>query len=130
MDQKIIDFLHKERMAILAVSLPDGTPHTAAMHFVYQDGVIYFSTHNSSKKATGLTSSKASITVGFNEQDWITLQLDGQIEKTTEGKDLINAKYPENAKYMDENSIFLKFTPIWWRYSDFKSQPPIFLTNE
>jgi len=124
MDQKIVDFLNKERMSVLAIALADNTPHTAAMHFVYKDGVIYFSTHASSKKVQGLTSSKASVTVGFNEQDWITLQMDGQLEKTESGKDLILAKYPENAKYMDESAVFLKFTPTWHRYTNFKATPP------
>lgn len=130
MDQKIIDFLSKERMAALSICLPDGTPHASAMHFVYKEGVIYFSTHNNSKKVTGLTSSKASVTVGFSEQDWVTVQIDGNIEITPDGKDLILEKYPESVKFMDANTIFLKFTPTWWRYSDYKSAPPVFLTSE
>jgi len=130
MDQKIIDFLTKERMAALSICLSDGTPHTSAMHFVYNNGTIYFSTHNTSKKATGLTTSKASVTVGFSEQNWVTVQLDGTAEITTDGKDLILGKYPESIKFMDANTIFLKFTPVWWRYSDFKSTPPIFLASE
>lgn len=124
MDQKIVDFLGKERMAVLAIALADGTPHTAAMHFVFKDGVIYFSTHSNSRKMQGLASAKASVTVGFNEQEWLTLQMDGTIEKTAEGKDLILAKYPETAKYMDESAIFLKFTPTWHRYTNFKATPP------
>lgn len=130
MDQKVIDFLTSERVGSLAIVMPDGTSNAAAMHFVYSDGVIYFSTHVNSKKVEGLTTAKASVTFGFSEKDWITLQMNGILEKTTSAKDLILAKYPENAKHMDETVVFLKFTPTWWRYTDFKTNPPTFIENK
>ncbi len=129
MDQRVVDFLSKERMAVLAIVLPDGTPHTAAMHFVYKDGVVFFSTHADSKKVAGLVVAKASVTIGFSEQDWVTLQMNGTMEKTEPVKDLILAKYPESSKYMDETIVFLKFTPTWWRYTDFTSHPPAIIEN-
>lgn len=129
MDQKVVDFLSKERMAVLVIVLPDGTPHTAAMHFVYKNDAIYFSTHAKSKKVEGLTSAKASVTIGFSEQNWVTLQMNGSIEKTESVKDLILTKYPESAKYMDEKIIFLKFTSSWWRFTDFTTQPPTIVEN-
>lgn len=33
MDQKVVDFLSSERVSSLAVVMPDGTCHGAAMHF-------------------------------------------------------------------------------------------------
>lgn len=121
MDQRAVDFLTKETMAVLAIVLPNGSVHTAAMHFVYRDGAVYFSTHDTSKKAQGLTTASASITVGFDEQTWITLQMDGKIEKTGDEKDLILGKYPDMANRLTEHSVYLKFTPTWHRYSDFKN---------
>ena len=129
MDQKIVDFLNKETMAVLAICLPDGSVHSAAMHFVHKDGAIYFSTHANSWKVQGLTKAAAAVTVGFDEQTWITFQADGTIEKTTEGKDLILAKYPDMANRINDKTVFLKLTPTWHRYSNFKATPPEFIEN-
>jgi len=109
MEQKVLDFLAKEKVCVLAVILPDGFPHTATMHFAHQDGSIYLSTRSTSKKASGLISgnTKASITVGICEEEWTTMQMDGQLEKVEDQP-----------------------APVWWRYSDFKSTPPIFLASE
>ena len=134
MDQKVLDFLAKEKVCVLAVILPDGFPHTATMHFAHQDGSIYLSTRSTSKKASNLSSGniKASITVGISEEEWVTVQMDGQLEKVEDkpAKSIILAKYPDDEKHFDATAIFLKFTPTWWRYSDFKSTPPIFLASE
>lgn len=121
MDQKIIDFLTHERMAVLGIVLPDGSVHTAAMHFVDQEGTFYFSTHDASRKVQGLTKAAASMTVGFSEETWVTMQMDGTIEKTDDQKTLILSKYPDMEKRLDEHSIYLKFIPTWYRYSDFKN---------
>lgn len=137
MDQRVADFLVKERMSVMAVDLPSGAPHASAMHFVFQDGILYFCTHSNSRKLAGLASgsTSGSVVVGFSEQDWVTVQLDGQIQKIelpTEKeaiKRLIVVKYPESSKYMDETAVFLKFTPTWWRFTDFKSQPPVIIEN-
>ena len=132
MDQGVVDFLTNERMSVMAVDLPSGAPHASAMHFVFQDGILYFCTHSGSRKLAGLKSGSAlgSVVIGFSEQNWVTVQLDGQIQKIdspTEKeaiKRLIVAKYPESSKYMDETAVFLKFTPSWWRYTDFNTHPP------
>ncbi len=128
MDRKVVDFLNNERVAVLATMLADGTPHTSAMHFIYHDGALYFSTQPTSRKAKDLSGiTKASVTVGFSEKDWITIQLDGTLEKTEFAEELHVAKYPEDAEHIGEEAFFLKFTPTWWRYTDFKTNPPTFI---
>ncbi len=137
MEQKVVDFLTSERMSVMAVDLPSGTPHASAMHFVYHDAVLYFCTHSHSRKLAGLMSGSepGSVVVGFSEADWVTVQLDGQIQKIDspvekeEAKRLILAKYPESSKYMDESAVFLKFTPTWYRYTDFKTTPPTIISS-
>lgn len=125
MDQRIIDFLKTNRIAILA------TPHASAMHFTFDEKafVFYFITAKDSRKLKNL--GEASVVIGFSEQEWITVQLDGTLE-AVEGiqtlKDLILAKYPEDVKHMNRETVFLKFTPTWWRYSDFKNE--VFLENK
>lgn len=125
MEQKIVDFLKTNRIAVLA------TPHASAMHFTFDEKnfVIYFITAKGSRKLKNL--GEASVVVGFSEQEWISVQLDGRIEIVTEtklAKELILSKYPEDAKHMHDDTVFLKFTPTWWRYSDFNNK--IFLENK
>lgn len=128
MDQRIIDFLNSERVAVLAVVLADGIPHTSAMHFIYHDGALYFSTQPTSRKAKDLRGiTKASVTVGFSEKDWITVQLDGTVEKAEFAEKFHVAKYPEDAEHIGGKAIFIKFTPTWYRYSDFNND--LFLSS-
>lgn len=124
MDQRIPNFLEYQKMSVLAIVLENGTPHTAAMHFVYHEGFIYFSTHKGSRKLQKVETerTKASLTVGFSEQEWITAQFEGEIEKTDiRAKEIMLSKYPDDIKHFDQDTVFLKFTPTWWRYSDFKN---------
>jgi len=88
MDQKILDFLAKEKVSALSVCMPDGTCHNAAMHYshIAEPLTIYIQTENTSKKMAGLKDGQpvaASVVVGFNEQEMKTLQMDGQIRIST-----------------------------------------------
>ena len=131
MDQKIVDFLNSERVAVLATMLADGTPYTSAMHFIYHDGALYFSTQPTSRKVKDLNGiTKASVTAGFSEKDWVTVQLDGTLEKSELATELHLAKYPEDAKHIGGEAVVFKFTPTWWRYSDFKTKPATFIENK
>lgn len=133
MDQKVLDFLGKEMVAALTVMLPDGSPHGAAMHFacVHEPLTIYFSTHNSAKKASAAFPAKAALVVGFSEQNWETIQFAGIIDRAEEqtAKAALLAKYPGDAQHFSPESIYLKFMPSWWRYTDFKAQPPVIIEN-
>ena len=132
MNPAALDFLRRERMSLLCLLLEDGSPHAAAMHFDLQDDplILYFSTHFGNRKLAGLQAGRtqASVVVGFSETDWITLQMDGHCEIITPAgsapaKNLLLAKYPEAAKHISESTVFLKFTPAWYRYTEFKSNP-------
>lgn len=126
MDQKVRDFLNRETMSVLAIELSDG-PHAAAMHFTPEADLsaIYFLTRKESKKVTASFPAKASLVVGFSETDWETLQMSGMVVKVDmgEAKDKIVAKYPKDAEHIGDHSVFLKFTPTWWRYTDFNTHP-------
>jgi general stress protein 26 len=135
MNPKIINLLQTERVCVLSTLLSDGSPHNAAMHFAFQENplALYFSTHFGNRKLEGLNAGRfqASVCVGFSETDWTTLQMDGQIEKADPifAKNLILSKYPESEKHMDDQTVFLKFTPAWWRYTDFKASPPLTISS-
>jgi len=142
MDKIILDFLTKERVCSLTTLLKDGSPHGAALHFSHKNNPVelYFSTEKTSIKCEALLEEntvKGSVVVGFSEDEWITLQMDGEVSVISD-KDELNAaqkihypKHPESEKYKDyPNTIFLKFTPKWWRYTDYNIKPETILSSE
>ncbi|MEK7503997.1 MAG: hypothetical protein AAB550_00640 [Patescibacteria group bacterium] len=133
MDQKAINLLKSERVCALSVCLPDGGCHNAAMHFSLNENplTIYIQTENTSIKCQKLPT-RASIVIGFSEETMQTLQLDGEIKKIegdlTEIHKIHYVKNPTAEQYKnDPGTVFLTFTPTWWRYSDYKNE--IFLEN-
>ncbi len=80
--------------------------------------------------------SKASVVLGFSEEEWITLQMDGEVRAILDKDELEKvhkihyAKYPDSKKWKDDPStIFLAFTPNWWRYTDYNTKPPTSLSS-
>ena len=141
MDDKVLDFLKSNRVCCLATQLKDGSPHTAALHFSHtlDPFALYFSTQNSSRKYQALAegkSVKGSVTVGFSEQEWITLQMDGEVSTVSDPEELKSAKaihYPKHPKSQEfENNpatVFLMFTPTWWRYTDINTHPATYINS-
>ncbi len=138
MDQKIFDFLAKHRVCSLTTLLPDGSPHAAALHYSHSGNppVLYFSVENTGKKCEALldgSDGKASVVIGFSEEEWVTLQLDGDIR--IHRKDELPsihavhyAKHPNAAQYKnDPATVFLVFAPTWWRFTDYNTKPPTIL---
>lgn len=129
-----IDLLHKERVGALSVVLSDGSPHIAVVHYSQQtDPVkIFIQTYPTVK--TGAIKdkggvAKAALVVGLSEQEFVTLQMRGNIRIVSDAKELDDiykvhyAKHPDAEKYKGSNTIFLEFIPTWWRYVDFKTDP-------
>lgn len=139
MDSKITEFLKNHNVCSLTTLLPDGSPHAAAIHYSHSENpfVFYFSTENTSRKCEGLLKGevvKGAVVVGLSEEEWITLQMNGVVQGVFDKKELENVhrvhygKHPNSEKYKDEPAtIFLKFTPTWWRYTDYNSDPAMIL---
>lgn len=134
MNEKAIALLKKERICVLSVVLADGSPHAAEMHFSaeFEPVKLFFQTYPTVKTKTieekgGFA--KAAVVVGLSEADFVSLQMRGDIRIVKDKKELENlqsvhyAKLPEAKKYKNSESIFLEFTPTWWRYSDFNTDP-------
>ncbi len=129
MNQDILSFINSQRIAVLAVGMPDGAPHAATIHFASAPDAsrFYFITSVGTKKAEALSkekTSKASVVVGFDESVMKTLQFDGDIRLIREDelenfKEVYIGKFPEKEKYLGE--LLVIFAPTWWRYTDFKS---------
>ena len=142
MDKKVFDFLKNHRVCSLTMLLRDGSPHAAALHYSHKSDPLelYFSTENTSLKIQALLdgkSTKASVVVGFSEEEWITLQMDGEVKAIFDSGELKRvhvihyAKIPDAEQYKnDPATIFLKFIPEWWRYTDYNTDPPAILASD
>ncbi|MBI4129893.1 pyridoxamine 5'-phosphate oxidase family protein [Candidatus Roizmanbacteria bacterium] len=141
-DKQIIDFLTKQRVSVLTTLLKDGSPHAAALHYSHKINPLelYFSTENTSVKCQALlegNSVKGSVVIGFSEEEWITLQMDGEVtaifdtDKLKAAQAIHYPKHPKAAQYKDDPAtIFLKFIPNWWRYTDYNTDPITILSSE
>lgn len=81
MDIKIQDFLNKNRISVLTTVLPNGSPHSATLHFASSIDPLYFAfwTERNSRKCSHFAlDSKypASLVVGFSEEEFKTLQME------------------------------------------------------
>lgn len=125
----MVDYLKTQRVGVLAVEMLDGSPHGATVHFAHNEEplIFYFETYREYRKAEPILknkSTRASLVIGTNEAEMKTLQLDGKIEalssdERAEFDRVYLGKFPEKqAKASDPINIFFKFTPTWWRFTD------------
>ncbi|HRH26322.1 MAG TPA: pyridoxamine 5'-phosphate oxidase family protein [Candidatus Paceibacterota bacterium] len=128
-DPEVSSYLLAQRVGVLAVEMPDGSPHGATVHFAHTDdtGAFFFATAVTTLKAKALEGkqvTRATFVLGTNEEDMKTLQLDGTVvvvpqddmEKFTT---VYLGKFPEKEPRVNSpQSLLLKFTPTWWRYTD------------
>lgn len=142
MKQEILDYLKTQRVGVLAVEMLDGSPHAATVHFAHVEdpSVFFFETNRDYRKAEplfGRETTRASFVIGSNEKDLKTLQLDGVVQLLKpEEKETFNSvylgKFPEKKeKSIDPKFVYFKFTPRWWRFTDWTPpQGKIILTSE
>jgi isopentenyldiphosphate isomerase/general stress protein 26 len=127
----IVDYLNTERVGVLAVEMPDGSPHAAAIHFAYCNAPVtfFFETRSIYRKAEAFKDgkkSRASFVVGCDDNVMKTMQLDGIVEVLNDNdQELFDSvyfeKFPEKMKKeKDDTTVYFKFTPTWWRYTDWK----------
>lgn len=134
MNPLALNLLHKERVCVLSVTLPDGSPHVAVVHYSQQiDPVKIFIQTSPTTKTDAIQkkggSAKAAVVVGLSEEEFVTLQMRGDIRIVSNAQELEAiykvhyAKQPQAEKYKGPDTIFLAFTPTWWRYTDFNTEP-------
>jgi general stress protein 26 len=126
-----LDFLNKHRIGALSTLNPDGSPHNAVMHYANgHNGELYFMTEKTGKKSLSLLNGsvgKASFATGFSDEEWATLQMDGEIRVVKDADELQKIyniyfqKNPFSEKHKtDADTLFLIFTPLWYRYTEYK----------
>ena len=129
MPEQIYQFLDSQRVGVVAVQMPDGSPHGATVHFAYQKDpfTFVFLTNRKYRKMEPLlasASTPASFVVGTDEITMKTLQLDGiaELPKDNVPQKTYFEKFPEKeAKFNSADDMFFVFTPTWWRYTDYKA---------
>lgn len=141
MNPKISDFLNKEPVGVVSVLLADGSPHAATVHYSHNEQRLKFfiQTTNTTVKAQNLLdgkTTKAAMVIGFSEQDWLTLQMRGSIRIVFDKNELEEIykihykKHPDAEKYKGPKTVFLEFTPSWWRFTDFNTHPETIIEND
>jgi general stress protein 26 len=92
-DKKVLEFLNKHRICAMSTLLKDGSPHVCALHYANSvNGEVYIMTEKSGKKSEDLLGGKvgkASFVTGFSDEEWITLQMDGEVRTVTDKKELL-----------------------------------------
>jgi general stress protein 26 len=136
MDENTKAFLKNHRISVLGVLQDDGVVHSATMHFASSSDplVFFFMTEKNSIKCKSLqdkSARKASLVIGFNEEEMVTFQAEGEVSFLTEenkelGWETYVKKYPNrvNGKE-DPDVVILQFIPSWARFSDYSKGLPV-----
>lgn len=132
---KMKQFVLGNRLSVVGTIDQAGCSHSSVMHYSTTPDlrVLYFSTDDRSDKAkNSRTNEHASVVIGWSEQDWITVQMRGQLSVLVSGEELRAAKaahyavHPNSQKFEnDPHTVFLAFRPRWIRYSDLGLEPPV-----
>jgi hypothetical protein len=94
---------------------------------------LYFSTDDRSGKAKDCQeNSRAAVTLGWSEADWVTVQMSGPLRALTSPAEIAAAKTAHyavhpNARHFenDPHTLFMLFEPDWVRFSDLAAAPPV-----
>lgn len=123
----MLDFLKTQRVGVIAVEMPDGSPHGATVHFAHTEDPFrfIFLTDPESRKHEPLAGKKtvrATFVIGASEETMKSLQMDGeaQLMDTPEVRDAYLSTFPGKIEKFAHNVLFT-FSPIWWRYTDWKT---------
>lgn len=132
--ESILNYLEKNRIGVISVILEDGAVHSATVHYSHNENPlkIYIQTSSDTLKAKLFLdggAGKGAFVIGFSEEEWLTLQMHGEVRAVSDKDELEQiykihyAKHPEAEQYKGPKTIFLEFTPTWWRYTDFNTDP-------
>ncbi|HEX4104275.1 MAG TPA: pyridoxamine 5'-phosphate oxidase family protein [Candidatus Paceibacterota bacterium] len=86
--EKAIEFVRTQRTAVVSTVSPEGEPQSATITFVVDnDFAISFATRKSSRKYQNIMhNARAAVTVGFDSDRPVTVQIQGTAEVLMEGQ--------------------------------------------
>jgi len=128
MNPEVLEYLRTQRVCVVAVEMPDGSPHAATVHFAHSEGPITFIVQTSpkyrkSEAFLNKQSVRTSLVIGLEEVAGgkeKTFQLDGEARLIASTEDLIQTymnKFPEKERKFSDD-IFFAVVPKWWRFTD------------
>ncbi len=130
-------FLRSHRISVLTVLMDDGAPHSASLHYAWDEktGKFIFFTRSRTVKFQALKSGakKASMVIGFSDEEFCTVQMRGEARAcdATEAKQVYCEKFRHILEFLrDADAAFLEFVPDWYRYTDIKQHPAIKYSSE
>lgn len=140
MNQDILNYIKSQKVGVLAVEMLDGSPHVATLHYAHTEGPLtfFFRTHREYRKTEplyGREVTRASFVIGFDENNMKTFQMDGTVQllKTEEIEifsEVYFNKFAEKGRNIEPDTVLFKFTPTWWRFTDWTTpQGKIILTS-
>lgn len=135
MNPQVIEYIKTQRVCVLAVEMPDGSPHAAAVHFAHTADPLTFiiltSPESRKYQAFAKVPARATMVIGTTEEGQKTLQLDGEIRLSDnqEFQHLYDEKFP-SAQHLFKKDQLFTFTPTWWRFTDWSSGKRIILLSE
>lgn len=124
---EILAYIATQRVCVVALEMPDGSPHAATVHFAHKDEPFAYIVQTSpdSRKGEAFLNNytvRASLVVGLEEAGGKekTFQMDGTARVMKPDEDFAQIyldKFPrKEEKYSTD--IFLVITPTWWRFTD------------
>ncbi len=132
MQENILEYIKSQRVGVLAVEMLDGSPHGATIHFAHTEEplVFYFETDRNYRKCEplfGKEKTRASFVIGSDESNMKTLQMDGEASVVAEAEEGLFektyfGKFPDKEEHpKDPETVYFKFVPTWWRFTDWKT---------
>jgi hypothetical protein len=79
---------------------------------------------------------KAALVIGMSDEEWKTLQMEGEVKLVSQEEieriqDIHYRKHPNAQEFKNKpETVFLQFTPTWWRYTDFSTEPLTSFSSE
>jgi len=129
--EKILHFMKKEELMVISTLNKEGKPQSAVVAYTEtRDLEIIFGTFNNTRKYANLkNNASVSLVIGWNIDEKITIQLEGDAQELF-GQELEKcrklhiAKNPKREKWCYEvQERFFKIKPVWIRYSDLSKEP-------
>ncbi|MEK9200538.1 MAG: hypothetical protein AAB909_01045 [Patescibacteria group bacterium] len=136
-DSQILNYLERNSLCVFTVIQEDGSLHSATCKYAStQAAEIIIHTKNTTRKVQNLLDGKsanASVVVGVTDQEWISWQATGTarvaLKREADMQDLYERRYSVGFP-IDSDSVFIIFSPIWYRYTEFKSDPKVIIESQ
>lgn len=127
--KQILDFIKKQRLAVLSTVNKEGNPQSAVLEFgETNDFEIIIDTLKTSRKYRNIIENpNVSLVIGWDED--ITVQYEGvaselEEDEKEEYQEIYWKKNPKAKKWAKEEGIvYFKITPKWLRFSDLNVHP-------